>query len=89
MSPGRQRGISPAPKAQQQHMANRTDLKMNQQGSASPTSLHWGHVHPATNSLLPKPALLPAGALGRRVASGIIIPSEADAAFPGFDADRQ
>lgn len=57
--------------------------------SASPTSAPWDRVHPSTNSLLPKAALLLAGALGKRVASGIIIPLEADAAFLGFDADRQ
>lgn len=84
------RGVFPLlPRLAQQHVANRTELKMNQQVSASLTSLHWDHVHPGTNSLLPKPALLFAGALGRRVASGIVIPLEADAAFPGFDADRQ
>lgn len=73
----------------QQHVANRTDLEMNWQASAAPTSPHWDCSHSSANSLLPKPALLLAGALRRWVASGIKIPLEADAAFPGFDADRQ
>lgn len=50
----------------------------------------WDHIHASSSfpaELYPQNSF--AGALGKRVASGIIIPLEADVAFPGFDADSQ
>lgn len=56
VSPGRQRGISPAPKARSAAHGHQDWPQDELAISASPSSLHWDHVHPSANSLLPEPA---------------------------------